>query len=221
MTGEHRPPPPQTTEPRLSREVAAEVRRVLSAAEAAARALLEDAEARARARQDHASEVALESADPARPGPAEKACGASAGEGAGHRPLARMPALPQPNPGDEKSRDRPAPANPSTATRITLVGGSHVDVETPILELVLLLEALLAEGRPILFAVDSTMMRYVNAAHIAHVEAVPRAGEKPFWARSDRARSSPDLSSFSARRGPSPGTSSPQGPGSPGRAQAT
>ena len=67
------------------------------------------------------------------------------------------------------------------ATRIVFVGGTHVDVETPIQNPVRLFEEAGRSGLSFASAVDASMPYIVNREQIVYLEAIPDRGEKPFW----------------------------------------
>ncbi len=83
------------------------------------------------------------------------------------------------------------------ATRIVFVGGTYIEVETPIKNLVRLFE----DGRSGLSfasAVDASMRYFVNREQIVYLEAIPDRDEKPFWVQaSQEAEVTKKLSGFS------------------------
>jgi hypothetical protein len=67
------------------------------------------------------------------------------------------------------------------ATRIVFVGGTHIEVETPIQNLVQLFEEAGRSGLSFASAVDASMRYFVNRQQIVYLEAIPDAEGKPFW----------------------------------------
>lgn len=87
------------------------------------------------------------------------------------------------------------------ATKIVFVGGTDIEVETPIQNLVRLFDE--AERSGVSFAppVDSSMRCFVNREQILYLEAVPAQEEKPFWVNA-KPTTTPEttLKGFSAAR---------------------
>ena len=84
------------------------------------------------------------------------------------------------------------------ATRIVFVGGTHIDVETPIQNLVRLFEEAGRSGLSFASAVDASMRYFVNREQIVYLEAIPDRDEKPFWVQASReAEVTTKLSGFS------------------------
>lgn len=67
------------------------------------------------------------------------------------------------------------------ATRIVFVGGTQIEVETPIQNLVRLFEEAGRSGLSFASAVDASMRYFVNREQILYLEAVPDRDERPFW----------------------------------------
>ncbi len=84
------------------------------------------------------------------------------------------------------------------ATRIVFVGGTHIEVETPIQNLVRLFEEAGRSGLSFASAVDASMRYFVNREQIIYLEAIPDRDEKPFWVQaSQEAEVTKKLSGFS------------------------
>ncbi len=72
------------------------------------------------------------------------------------------------------------------ATRIVFVGGTHIEVETPIQNLVRLFEEAGRSGLSFASAVDASMRYFVNREQIVYLEAVPDREGKPFWVQASQ-----------------------------------
>ncbi|CAA9490406.1 MAG: hypothetical protein AVDCRST_MAG45-713 [uncultured Solirubrobacterales bacterium] len=84
------------------------------------------------------------------------------------------------------------------ATRIVFVGGTHIEVETPIQNLVRLFEEAGRSGLSFASALDASMRYFVNREQIVYLEAIPDREEKPFWVQTSReAEVTRKLSGFS------------------------
>ena len=96
------------------------------------------------------------------------------------------------------------------ATRIVFVGGTHIEVETPIQNLVRLFEEAGRSGLSFASAVDASMRYFVNREQIVYLEAIPEREEKPFWVQSSQgAEVTRKLRGFSA----APSDRRPHNPG--------
>jgi hypothetical protein len=89
------------------------------------------------------------------------------------------------------------------ATRIVFVGGTQIEVDAPIQNLVRLFEEAGRSGLSFASAVDASMRYFVNREQILYLEAIPDREEKPFWVQAQGAEEvTSKLSGFSgAARG--------------------
>jgi len=88
------------------------------------------------------------------------------------------------------------------ATRIVFVGGTQIEVDTPIQNLVRLFEEAGRSGLTFASAVDASMRYFVNREQIVYLEAIPDHEEKPFWVGTtqDREEVTKKLAGFSGPR---------------------
>ncbi len=88
------------------------------------------------------------------------------------------------------------------ATRIVFVGGTHIEVETPIQNLVQLFETAGRSGMTFASAIDASMRYFVNREQILYLEAIPEREGKPFWVETgqDEVDVTKRLAGFSSRR---------------------
>ena len=88
------------------------------------------------------------------------------------------------------------------ATRIVFVGGTHIEVDTPIQNLVRLFEEAGRSGMTFASAVDASMRYFVNREQIVYLEAIPDREDKPFWveASQDQEEVTTKLAGFSGPR---------------------
>ena len=84
-------------------------------------------------------------------------------------------------------------------TKIVFVGGTEVEVETPIQNLVRLLEEADEGGLSFSATRDASLRHFVNRDQIVYLEANCERREKPFWVRTKpRTEVEATLSGFSA-----------------------
>jgi hypothetical protein len=85
-------------------------------------------------------------------------------------------------------------------TRIVFVGGDHLEVDTPIQNLLWLFEER-GEATRFAPALESSMRFFVNTEQVLYLEAVGQEAEKPFWVERPTSVGETDLSGFSGPLG--------------------